>query len=240
MTLLLLVRHAVTDATGQRLSGTAPGIHLSSKGRQEAGRVAERLAGVPIAGVYSSPLERCVETAEPIAAARGLAVRPVPGLLEVDYGRWTGRSMPQLARTRMWRQLQEAPGSFTFPDGEALPDVQRRSVRAIEEIASRHPKALVAAVTHADVIRLLLAHFAGVHIDLFQRLIVSPVSISAVLLGDRIPRIVRMNDTGAIGDVLARASRRSERRVRARRPPGGSGRTVLRPAVGGSAGRDGT
>jgi probable phosphomutase (TIGR03848 family) len=204
--LLLLIRHALTEATGKRLSGRTPGIHLSEEGRRQAVRLAERLTGLPLSAVYASPLERCVETAQPIAAPRGMSVRPAPGLEEVDYGKWTGRSIAQLVRTKLWKKVQQAPSSATFPEGEGLIDAQRRAVATIEEIAARHPRAVVAVVAHADVIRLALAHYAGLHIDLFQRLIVSPASVSAVALGDRIPRIVRMNDTGALDDLAGRSA----------------------------------
>jgi probable phosphoglycerate mutase len=135
-----------------------------------------------------------------------MTVREVADLAEVDYGRWTGRSMPQLVRTSLWKKVQQSPSSVTFPEGEGLIDAQRRSVAVMEEIAGRHPRAAVAIVSHADVIRLVLAHYAGLHIDLFQRLIVSPASVSAVALGDRIPRIIRMNDTGMLDDLARRRS----------------------------------
>lgn len=226
MTLLLLVRHALTDATGKRLSGSIPGIHLSEHGRVQAKALAERVAPLPVAAVYASPLERCVETAEPIAEHRGLAVQPVPELGEVGYGDWTGRTFAQLTRTALWKKVQQAPSSVRFPGGETLVEAQRRVVTALELLAGQHPKGTVLAVSHADLIRLALAHYAGLHIDLFQRIIVSPASVSAILLGDRIPRILKMNDTGSLTDLA--------RRVRPRRSP-------LRkegPSVGrGSSGR---
>ena len=204
MALLLLIRHALTDATGKRLSGQMPGVHLSDEGRRQAQRVAERLGPIPIAALYASPLERCVETAQAVAAVKGLEVRTVPELMEVGYGRWTGRPLKALARTTLWKQIQQAPSSIRFPDGETLTDVQRRSVEALDGIAGRHPRSTVAVVSHADVIRLVVAHYAGVHIDLFQRLIVSPASVSAILLGDRVPRILRLNDTGDVGELVQR------------------------------------
>jgi probable phosphomutase (TIGR03848 family) len=215
--LLLLVRHALTEATGKRLSGRAPGIHLSEEGRRQAGLLAERLTSIPLVAVYASPLERCMETAGAIAAPRAMSVQPVPGIEEVDYGKWTGRSISQLVRTSLWKKVQQAPSSATFPEGEGLIDAQRRTVATLEEIAARHPRSVVAVVAHADVIRLALAHYAGLHIDLFQRLIVSPASVSAVALGDRIPRIVRMNDTGGLDDLAPRRS-----------PPNSRARTTSR------------
>jgi broad specificity phosphatase PhoE len=150
----------------------------------------------------------CVETAAAVATARHLEVLLEPSLIEVGYGRWTGRPFGQLTRTALWKQIQSSPSAIRFPEGETLTEVQRRGVEALDAIAKRHPNGVVAAVSHADVIRLALAHYLGVHIDLFQRIIVSPVSVSAVALGDRVPRILRMNDTGTLGDLATRAGRR--------------------------------
>lgn len=204
MTLFLLIRHALTDTTGKRLSGQAPGIHLSERGRQQAEALAERLRPLTLAAVYSSPLERCIETAEPMARLHGLEVQPVEGLLEVAYGRWTGRPLAQLVRTSLWKRIQQAPSSVRFPGGETLEEVQGRAVNAIAGLAGAHRRGAVALVTHAEVIRLAVAHLAGVHIDLFQRMIVHPASISAVAVGDGMPRILRLNDTGTIEDLMPR------------------------------------
>jgi probable phosphomutase (TIGR03848 family) len=204
VTLLLLIRHAVTEVTGKRLSGATPGIHLSEEGRAQAARLSERLAPLRLSGVYASPLERCTETAEAIAAPRGLEVQTLPDLVEVGYGTWTGRPLAQLARTALWKRIQQSPSSVRFPGGEALSEVQWRCVAALDGLAVRHPRGLVAAVSHADVIRLAVAHYAGVHLDLFQRIIVSPASITVIGLGDRIPRIIRMNDTGSLDDFTSR------------------------------------
>jgi probable phosphomutase (TIGR03848 family) len=204
VTVFLLIRHAVTDATGKRLSGSAPGIHLSARGEEQAARLAERVRPVGPAALYASPLERCIETARPIAAACGLDVLRVPALREVEYGQWTGRSIAQLVRTSLWKRVHQHPSAVRFPGGESLAEVQRRSVEALEGIAARHGSKTVAVVTHADVIRLALAHYAGVHLDLFQRMVVSPASVSVVALGDGLPRIVRMNDIGSLADLEPR------------------------------------
>jgi probable phosphomutase (TIGR03848 family) len=214
VTLLLLIRHAVTSATGKRLSGTTPGIHLSEEGRSQATRLSERLAPLHLAGVYTSPLERCVETAEAIAASRRLDVQLLPELVEVGYGTWTGRPLAQLARTTMWKRIQQSPSSVRFPGGETLTEVQRRSVAALDGLAVRHSKGIVAVVSHADVIRLAVAHYAGVHLDLFQRIIVSPASVTVIGVGDRVPRIIRMNDTGSLADLVARAKGRTRGSLR--------------------------
>ncbi len=171
MPLLLLIRHALTDATGRSLVGWTPGVHLSEPGRGPARALAERLAPVPFAAVYSSPLERCLETAEPLAAQRRIHVTPAEDLGEVRYGDWTGRSLAQLARTRLWKTVQSAPSNARFPGGESLLEVQDRAAREVGRIAATHPRGVVAAFSHGDVIRLVLAHFAGVHVDLFQRLV---------------------------------------------------------------------
>ncbi len=223
MTLFLLIRHALTDVTGKRLSGSLPGFHLSAEGREQAERLAERLAPIRLTQIYSSPLERCVETAEAVASGRQLQIRRLPQLDEVGYGSWSGKPLGQLSRTALWKRLHQAPSSVRFPEGETLSEVQGRTVTALEDIASRSPRSVVAVVTHADVIRLLLAHYAGIHLDLFQRLTVSPASVSALVLGDRIPRILRVNDTGSVQD-LAVAAERIAARATASASPNGSGR----------------
>jgi probable phosphomutase (TIGR03848 family) len=218
VTLLLLVRHAVTEVTGKRLTGQLPGFHLSDEGRRQAELVAERLASMPIAAVYSSPLERCFETAEPLARARRLDVVTVPELVDVGYGRWSGRPLAALYRTKLWRQLVHAPSAVRFPEGETLGEVQRRAVGALDAIVARHPKRVVAVFTHADVVRLAIAHYAGTHIDMFQRMVVSPGSVSAVALGERVPRIVRLNDTGTLADLIPRARPRRSASPNGERP----------------------
>jgi len=201
MTVLLLVRHGLTDATGERLYGRTEGVHLSERGRAQAEDLARRLDALPIEAVYTSPLERCRETAGPIAAFAGVRVRTASGLLETDTGEWTGRSFKQIGRTRLWRRIRVLPSSARFPAGESLTEVQARAIRALDRIVEGHPKGLVAVVSHGDPIRLALAHYAGVPLDLFQRLEVEPASVSAVALGSGPPRILRVNDTGGFGDL---------------------------------------
>jgi probable phosphoglycerate mutase len=204
VTVVLLIRHAHTDTAGKRLTGWSRGVHLNERGRREASALAERLDGVPIGALYTSPLERCRETAAPLARARGLSVAARRGLLEVDYGEWTGRTIAGLRRTKLWRVVQHAPSRIRFPGGESLLDVQARSVAEIERIASAHPKETVAIVTHADVVRLLVAHYAGMHLDDLQRLVVDPASVSVIALGDGAARIVKVNDTGGLDALRPR------------------------------------
>jgi probable phosphomutase (TIGR03848 family) len=181
-TLVLLVRHAVTPTTGKVLPGRAPGLHLSDEGRRQAEAAAKRLAALPrIAAVYSSPLERARETAAAIARARGLAVRIERGLLECDFGAWTGASLRRLARKREWAAVQRHPSGFRFPGGESFVEMQSRIADAVRGLVERHPGRAIVAVSHADPIKALLAHVLGTPLDLFQRLVVAPASISAVV-----------------------------------------------------------
>jgi probable phosphomutase (TIGR03848 family) len=208
MTVLLLIRHGVADATGKRLYGRSEGVHLSERGRAQADDLASRLAGLPLEAVYTSPLERCRETAERIARAHAVRAGTLPDLLETDTGGWTGRTFGQIRRTRLWRRIRALPSSARFPDGESLAEVQARAVRALEAIAERHPRGLVAAVSHGDPIRLALAYYAGVPLDLFQRLEVAPASVSAVAVGAGPPLILRVNDTGSLEDLAPRRTGR--------------------------------
>ena len=216
VSLLLLVRHALTESTGKRLTGWQPGVHLSARGEQQAEALAERLAPLPIGAIYSSPLERCRETARPFASRARLSVRVKPALGELRFGEWTGRSLRQLSRTKLWSVVQTTPSLARFPDGESIPEAQARSVREVERIAAKHPKELVAVFSHADVIRLVLAWFTGMHVDLFQRLSVSPASVSAVALGSGPPRILCLNETGDLGELAGPWPVPGARR---RRPP---------------------
>ncbi|HEX6261452.1 MAG TPA: MSMEG_4193 family putative phosphomutase [Actinomycetota bacterium] len=202
MARILLIRHAVADHTGKRLYGRSQGVALSERGRADAEGLAERLRRVRIHGLYVSPMQRCRETAETIARGRRLEPEILEDLNEVDYGDWTGRTFASLRRTKVWRQVRTRPSTARFPNGESLLEVQERAVRAIEGIARRHRRGVAAVVTHGDVIRLALAHYAGLHLDLFQRLEASTASVTALALGDGIPRVLRANDTGRLEDLV--------------------------------------
>ena len=195
MTTLLLVRHGHTHAAGKRLTGWAPGVHLNELGRGQAERLVERLDGVRIDTIVSSPLERCRETAAPLAKARGHAVDVKRAWIEVGYGEWTGRSISQLRRTKLWRRVMFAPSNVRFPGGESLLEVQVRAVDASFDIAARHARGTVLVVSHADVIRLLVAHLAGMHADHLQRLSIDTASITAVSISDGFPRLLTVNET---------------------------------------------
>lgn len=206
--LLLLVRHALTAHTGDRLSGWLPGIDLSEDGRGQVESLVERLRPIRLAAVYSSPIDRTMQTARPLAASKRLRVRRAPGLGEVRYGEWEGKRLSSLAKTKLWQQVQAWPSRARFPGGETLRETQGRAVLAVEKIAAAHPRGTVAAVTHADVIKLLVAHYAGVHVDLFQRFMVSPASVSALYIGRRGPAVLTVNQTSDLAWLAPQRRRR--------------------------------
>lgn len=193
MTTFYFVRHAVTDHTGQRLSGWLPDIHLSDAGRAQAEAVANRLSKAPLKAVYSSPIDRTLETARQIATRHRLRVIVREGLGEVHYGRWTNRSFKSLRRTKLWEVVQRWPSAARFPDGESIRELQARAVSEVELITDAHKRAAVCVVSHADVIRVILAHYLGMHLDLFQRIEISPASLSVIDIGELGPRILAMN-----------------------------------------------
>lgn len=196
MTTLLLIRHATTAATGKRLGGRTQ-ASLDDAGRAQAAAAAERLAGLPLKAVYASPLARTRETAELVAAPHNLEVVADEGLLEVEYGRWTDRPLKQVARTKLWPVIQARPSLVRFPEGETIRAAQLRAVEAIEELVARHRRDLIATVTHADVIKAVVAFYVGQPLDLFQRLHVSPASVSALQLSPGgHPMLLRFNDDG--------------------------------------------
>jgi probable phosphomutase (TIGR03848 family) len=193
VTVFYLVRHGLTDHTGHRLSGRLPGIHLTDEGREQAEAVAARLADLPLKAIYSSPIDRTMETARPIAAAHRLRIVAAPELGEVEFGAWTNRSFKALRRTKLWGVVQRFPSGARFPGGESLREVQGRAVEALESLRARHRRQAVCCVSHADVIKLVLAHYLGMHIDLFQRIDIAPASVSVVLVTDEGPRVLALN-----------------------------------------------
>ncbi|MCP4537672.1 MAG: MSMEG_4193 family putative phosphomutase [Chloroflexi bacterium] len=203
MTRLLLIRHATNDLQKDGvLAGWTPGVHLSQAGRAQAEALAQRLATVEIKAFYASPLERTQETAEIVAAPHELPVVTRDGLGEVRFGRWTGESLDKLRRRKLWRAVQFAPSGARFPGGESFYEMQTRIVTELEALRGKHPKQTIAAVSHADVIKAAVAHYAGVHLDLFQRLIISPASLTVLMLEGPMPRLICMNDTGHLRSVV--------------------------------------
>jgi len=196
-TLVLLVRHGQTPTTGSTLPGRAAGLHLSEAGQAQAQAAADRIAALKdVAAIYASPLERTRETAKPIAAARGLKVQIDRGLLECDFGDWTGSKLKDLMKLPEWQTVQRYPSGFRFPNGESFAEMQTRIVGALDKLVARHPGETIVAVSHADPIKAAVAQALGTHLDLFQRIVVSPCSISAVMYGATGPAVLAANSTG--------------------------------------------
>ncbi len=200
MATIILVRHGENEwVKKNRLAGWLPGVHLNEKGHQQAQAAAQRLAVLPVKAVYSSPVTRCLETAAYIADVHQLAILQLEEMGEVRYGEWEGKKVKKLAKKPEWQAVQFFPSRFRFPQGESLLEVQMRAVQALERISREHDKEVVVVVSHADVIKLVLAHYLGVHIDLFQRIIISPASASILALSaNGFVRVVRLNDDGPL------------------------------------------
>ena len=200
-----LVRHGRTRTTGRVLPGRAPGLHLSSAGLLQAEAVAARLRGLPRtpSAVYASPLERAQETAAPIARALRLRVRTSAGLVECDFGDWTGASLAALRRRSEWRTVQSAPSTFRFPKGESFAEMQARAFEQVLDLASRHRGETVVAVSHADPIKAVVAAALGVPLDLFQRTVISTCSVTVVVVGAGAPYVLCVNSLGDLGELVA-------------------------------------
>ena len=209
MTTLLLIRHGVTAATGSRLGGRTQ-AELSDAGREQARAVGERVARAGVRAVYASPLARTWQTAEIVGEAVRRAPRACEGLLEVDYGLWTDRSLTSVARTKMWPVIQSTPSLARFPDGETIRAAQLRAADAVEELVGRHRRGVIAAVSHADVIKALVAFYLALPLDNFQRLHVAPASVTVLALssGGR-PTLLRLNDDGPLRAEDLRPPRRT-------------------------------
>ncbi|HEY7930813.1 MAG TPA: histidine phosphatase family protein [Acidimicrobiales bacterium] len=204
-TTFFLVRHGATATTGKVLPGRAPGLHLATKGVAQANAVAARLRELSPAPsvLYVSPLERTRETAAPIAKALGLRARVERGLLECDFGQWTGKRLSALRTKPEWRAVQHAPSTFRFPDGESFVEMQLRMWRTLERLAQAHPGERVVVVSHADPIKAAVTYAQGVPLDLFQRTVVSTCSVSTLVLGAHAPIVLSVNNTGSLQELVA-------------------------------------
>lgn len=198
MTLLLLIRHGTNDWVHGRLAGWTPGVHLNAEGQRQAAALAERLAFLPIDAIYASPLDRTVETAQAIAGPREMPLRLVESLGEVKYGEWQGAELKELYKHELWPGVQFYPSGTRFPGGETLGEAQMRMVATLDGLRAQHPKGIIAVVSHADIIKLAIAYYVGMHMDLFQRLEISPCSVSALLFTRMGPRLLAYNDTGSL------------------------------------------
>jgi probable phosphomutase (TIGR03848 family) len=212
-TLVLMVRHGKTPTTGSVLPGRAGGLHLADEGHAQASAVAERLAALHEAGrakedgkgitaVYASPMERTRETAAPIAKAVGARVRQRPGLIECDFGEWTGRKLADLYKLPEWKTVQRHPAGFRFPKGESFSEMQTRMVDTVNALVTQHPGETIVAVSHADTIKAAVAQALGTPLDLFQRIVVGQCSVSAVLYGSSGPTVLSVNHTGDLVSLV--------------------------------------
>lgn len=193
-TYFLLIRHGENDWVGtDRLAGRTPGVYLNEKGQQQAQALVQLLHQQPIAAIYSSPLERCLQTAQPLAVECNLPVVAEDGILEVDYGEWRGANLKELAKLPEWHRVQHYPSTFRFPGGESLREVQNRAVGTVERLRDAHPNAVVALFSHGDVIRTTIAHYMGTALDLFQRVIISTASVTVLAFFDQTPAILGVN-----------------------------------------------
>ena len=195
MPIVLLIRHGENDYVKKaRLAGRKPGVHLNEKGRAQAENLAKALAKTKIKAVYSSPLERTMETAQPLAEVHSLEVIEREGLLEVDYGKWQDKTLKQLARQKLWKLVQNHPSQARFPEGESFADAQHRIISEIEVLCDMHkPRDVFACVCHSDMIKLAVAYYLGTPLDLFQRIIVQPGSISTLHIAKGGIRLINVN-----------------------------------------------
>ena len=219
MTTILLIRHAVNDyvKTG-KLAGWTAGVHLNEEGRAQAEALGARLADLPLAHIYASPIERTMETAAAIAKHHPqLEVEANTEIGEVRYGDWEGMAIRDLQRRKMWGVVQEYPSRASFPNGETMRAVQTRIVNALESLVCQRQDEMIALVFHADLIKMALAHYLGMHLDVFQRIVISPASISILQLGHSRPYIVSMNDIGHLQALMRQEKAAGKQAARKRR-----------------------
>jgi probable phosphoglycerate mutase len=212
MPLLLLIRHGENDyVKSGKMAGRIPGVRLNEKGRKQAQALAEALKDVPLKAIYSSPLERAMETTIPIAEARKLEIVQEPDLMDTDIGKWQGRSWKVLRLTKVWKVVQHAPSRFRFPEGESFAEAQTRYVSALERIVRKHnkPKDIVAVVFHADPIKLAVAHFLGMPLDHFQRLSCDTGSLTALHVNEMSAHLLKLNERPPF-DFLPKEKKRKD------------------------------
>jgi probable phosphomutase (TIGR03848 family) len=197
MTIILLIRHGENEYVSKgRLAGRLPGVHLNANGKKQAQALAKILAKAPIKAIYSSPLERCFETAQPLAKALKLNIIPRLGLLEIDFGSWQDKTLKSLRRRKLWKTVQRYPSRMEFPEGETFASAQIRATQEIEALSKLHTqKEIIVCFAHSDIIRLILAYYIGTPLDLFQRIMVSPASISTIHLGEMGVQIFNVNQS---------------------------------------------
>ena len=195
-TRILLIRHGENEWTqSHKLAGRTPGVHLNEQGVKQALALGKRLASIKLNAIYASPLERTMETARAIAKPQNLKVQKHTGLLEVDYGDWTGKAIAKLTKEKSWHTIQFYPTGAAFPGGETMYQMQARMVNEVNGLVARNPGQTIALVGHADLIKSAVAHYLGVHFDLFQRIVISTASITTIIFTPAGPRVISVNDT---------------------------------------------
>lgn len=201
---MILVRHGRTPTTGKVLPGRAPGLHLDDLGRSQAEAVARRISGLAkVDALYASPLERTRETAAPIARTLGLRTKIDRGLLECDFGDWTGSELAKLSKLPEWSTVQRAPSAFRFPRGESFVEMQTRMVSTLGRLCASHRGGTIVCVSHADPIKAAVNHAMGSHIDLFQRIVINTCSVSVILYTSSGPILLAVNSTGdSLSDLI--------------------------------------
>lgn len=220
MSTVLLVRHGLTNMTGPTLAGHTPDVHLNERGQAQVEALARRAAVLPLAAIVTSPLERCLETADAVRAAQREAGRDPQWhvderLVECRYGDWTGRPLKELAKDPLWKVVQAQPSAVRFPNGEALQEIAARAVNGVRDWDARlGPDAIWVACSHGDVIKAVLADALGLHLDQFQRIVVDPASVSIIRYTDTRPYVLRANDISGDLAAFVPAKRRSRRSTR--------------------------
>jgi broad specificity phosphatase PhoE len=198
MTKFLLIRHATTDAVGKRLSGRMPHVHLNETGKEEALQLAERLKQFPIAAIYSSPLDRTMETAAPLAQLIDCTRMPSNDFLEIDYGSWTNCTFEELKNDPQFQRFNTFRSGTRIPDGEMMQDAQARFIGGLEKLAQKHDNEIVAIFSHSDMIKSAIAYYAGISLDMFRRLEISPASVSVINLFEDSVQILTINNMGVL------------------------------------------
>jgi probable phosphomutase (TIGR03848 family) len=202
MTKFLLIRHATTDSVGKHLSGRMAGIHLNEQGHEQAKKLAERLGSLPIEAIYSSPLERAVETAGPLATKLHLENVINEDFFEIDFGEWTNKSFKEIENQPQFQRFNSFRSGTRIPGGELMLEAQLRIVKGLEKSCIRHPRETVAIVSHADLIKAAIAYYAGINLDMLQRIEISPASVSIIEIYEETARIMLVNDTNGIYSLI--------------------------------------
>jgi probable phosphoglycerate mutase len=203
MTTYLLFRHGNNDAVGNWFAGRSPGVHLNEEGRRQAARIAERFGSSPIKAIYSSPLERAIETASPLAERLGVPVQTHDGLIEVGAGDWTRRRFDEMSGDEHWTRFNALRSSTRAPNGELALETQARMVDCMEEWRVKHPGETIALFSHADVIKAALLLYAGIPLDFINRFAVFPAAVSVITLDEANAQVLRINDTGLAFDFAS-------------------------------------